>query len=243
MDFPLLRIGMVFLSVFMSALFLYAVRKSDDRTGEQPLLKVTSILILWLGFTGVTAWLGVLSFETIPPTMLILLVMAFVLTVVTAFSSVGTQLAATVPLSLLVGFQSFRILVEIWLHRGYEAGLFPVQMTYSGLNFDIVSGATALVLGVLIWKRNVPAGVIQAWNILGTILLVAIIIVAVLSAPLPFRVFNNGPANTWVTGFPGVWLPAILVQAALLGHLLVFRRLARERKSATPQNMSVKHVP
>ncbi len=237
MGSPLLRIAIVLLSVVMSVLFLYAVRRLDDGTDERFFVKAAVILTLWLGATGVTASLGLLSFETRPPTMFIMLAMAFVLTVATAFSSVGTRMAATVPLSLLVGFQSFRILVEIWLHRGYEEGLFPEQMTYSGLNFDIVTGMTAFVLGILIWKRNVPAGVIQAWNILGTILLMTIITIAVLSAPLPFRVFDNGPANTWVTGFPGVWLPAVLVQAALLGHLLVFRRLTSDRKSATQRNM------
>jgi hypothetical protein len=33
--------------------------------------------------------------------------------------------------------------------------------------------------------------------------------------------------DPFVAHFPFVWLPAFLVQAALLGHLLVFRRLAR----------------
>ncbi len=39
------------------------------------------------------------------------------------------------------------------------------------------------------------------------------------------RKFFNEPANTFVTYFPFVWLPAFLVQAAWFGHLLVFRRL------------------
>ena len=61
---------------------------------------------------------------------------------------------------------------------------------------------------------------------LGLALLIAIVTIAILSSPVPFRTFDAGPANTYVTGFPGVWLPAVLVQAALLGHLLVFRRLS-----------------
>jgi hypothetical protein len=38
----------------------------------------------------------------------------------------------------------------------------------------------------------------------------------------------NEPANVWVTRPPFVWLPAVLVLAALLGHLVLFRRLANE---------------
>jgi hypothetical protein len=37
----------------------------------------------------------------------------------------------------------------------------------------------------------------------------------------------NEPSNIWVTQAPWVWLPAVMVLAALLGHVLVFRRLAR----------------
>jgi len=152
-----------------------------------------------------------------------------------ANSRLGARLATTIPLSILVGFQAFRIPVELWLHRGYEEGLFPVQMTYSGLNFDIVSGVTALILGVMIWKRRAPTTLVRTWNILGLALLTAIVTIAILTAPVPFRLFHEGPANVWVTRFPGVWLPAILVQAALLGHLLVFRRLASDRLDGRPQ--------
>ena len=52
----------------------------------------------------------------------------------------------------------------------------------------------------------------------------------ILSAPLPFRVFWNEPANVWVTRVPWVWLPAVLVLAALLGHIVVYRRLRAERR-------------
>lgn len=33
----------------------------------------------------------------------------------------------------------------------------------------------------------------------------------------------------WVAYAPFVWLPMVLVQAALMGHLLVLRKLLRER--------------
>jgi hypothetical protein len=46
-----------------------------------------------------------------------------------------------------------------------------------------------------------------------------------MSMPGPLRQFD-GPPNVWVGDFPFVWLPTVMVAAALLGHLLVFRRLA-----------------
>jgi hypothetical protein len=108
----------------------------------------------------------------------------------------------------------------------------PVQMSYSGRNLDIVSGASALIVGGLLALGRLPRWAVRAWNWLGALLLANILVIALLSAPLPIRVFHNEPANVWVTQAPFVWLPAVMVLAAVLGHLLVFRRLRAEAHDA-----------
>jgi hypothetical protein len=57
-----------------------------------------------------------------------------------------------------------------------------------------------------------------------------IVVVAVLSTPVPFCAFTEGPPNLLPSTFPYVWLPTFLVQAALFGHLVVFRALARPER-------------
>jgi hypothetical protein len=57
-----------------------------------------------------------------------------------------------------------------------------------------------------------------------------VVVVALLSAPTPLRMFWNAPANVWITGAPWIWLPTVMVLAALLGHLLVWRRLRADRR-------------
>jgi hypothetical protein len=147
-----------------------------------------------------------------------------------AFSRIGDRVIERVGLAWLVGYQAFRIPVELFLARMHDEGVVPVQMTYSGRNFDIVTGVLALALAVAIWRSGrVPRALVLAWNWLGLALLINIVTVAVLSPPVPFRVFMNEPANTFVTQPPWVLLPTFLVQGALLGHLLVFRQLARSR--------------
>lgn len=157
-----------------------------------------------------------------------LLGLGFVLSFALAFSRAGKRLAEGLPLWLLVGYQGFRVLVEIMLHRAYVEGVIGRQMTWSGLNFDVVSGATALVLGLWLWRRGEhrPAAraLLWAWNALGLALLLTIVSIAIMSFPGPLARFD-GPANVWVTTLPFVWLPTIMVTAALLGHLLLARRL------------------
>jgi hypothetical protein len=81
----------------------------------------------------------------------------------------------------------------------------------------------------------VPPVVLLVWNLLALALLANIVVVAVLSTPVPFRSFPDGPANLLPSTFPFVWLPTCLVQAALVGHLLIMRALATHAMSQPAQ--------
>jgi len=160
------------------------------------------------------------------PVLFALLVM---LSVGLGVSPVGRRLAAGLPLAILVGVQSFRLPLELMMRRAYDAGLMPRQMSYSGLNFDIVTGITALAVAALLATGRVGLRTVRAWNVMGTLLLVNIIVISWLSAPTPMRVFKTGPANVWVTTAPYIWLPTVMVAFAILGHIVVYRRLRSER--------------
>jgi hypothetical protein len=68
-------------------------------------------------------------------------------------------------------------------------------------------------------------GVLFGWNLIGFVLLGNIVVIAVLSTPVPFRQFTEGPPNLLPSTFPYVWLPSFLVQVALGSHPLVFRQV------------------
>ena len=93
------------------------------------------------------------------------------------------------------------------------------------IHFDIVTGITAIPVALLTVTRRTGRLVVAAWNVLGLFLLVNIVTIAILATPR-FRYFGEGHLNVWVTYPPFVWLPAVLVLAALAGHLLIFRALA-----------------
>ena len=54
-------------------------------------------------------------------------------------------------------------------------------------------------------------------------------VIAILGTPR-FEYFGPGHLNVWVMQPPFVWLPAVMVLAALAGHLLVFRALVLQRR-------------
>jgi hypothetical protein len=233
---PGLRLGFITLAVGIAALFTAAVHWAARRAGRDPRTArrdagIAALLAaVWLVATASAAASGTLHFEA-PPTMLIIFPLMLVLVVIVARSGAGTRIALELPLAALVGFQGFRVLVELLMHRAYLEGLMPAQMSYSGRNFDIVTGVTALLLAAWLATGRRSPRLVFAWNTLGVLLLANIVGIALLSAPTPLRVFMNEPADVWITRAPWIWLPTVMVVAAALGHVLVYRRLSRDAKS------------
>jgi hypothetical protein len=170
-----------------------------------------------LSLSGITARL-----DTVPPPALPIFGVWLIGTVVLGRSRFGRRLSA-LPLNLLIGYQAFRILVELLLHQGVTEGVVPPQLSWSGRNLDIIPGLLAVPFGL--WAHRLPRAALWGFNLVGLGLLLNVIVVAILSVPTPFQVFT--PDNTWVGYFPFTWLPTGLVALALLGHVVLTRRLLR----------------
>ncbi|MSQ84256.1 MAG: hypothetical protein EXR77_15460 [Myxococcales bacterium] len=193
-------------------------------------------MLAWVGVTGVLAARGLLNTDApLPAPFHRLMLLSALATGAFAFLAPGRRLVAGVPLWKLCGFQAFRVPLEFVLWALYANGSLPVQMTYEGRNFDVLSGLLAIPLAFFLRRGRVPSGVIWAWNLLSLGLLVNIVQIAVRSTPGPLRAFTNDPPNVLVFSLPWVWLPTICVLAALLGHLLVFRGLLAQKPNSSTQ--------
>jgi len=167
---------------------------------------------------------GILEKEILPPPTLLFAGTCFLLAVAVAFSPIGKRLM-NLPISFLVLFQGFRLPLELVLHNWYEHGTLPVQMTYEGHNFDIVTGILAIVVGIWSMSGRAPRVAVWVFNLVGSALLLTVIVIAFTSVPLPFRQYLNDPPVLLPFNFPFSWILSIAVTGALLGHLLLFRKL------------------
>ena len=128
--------------------------------------------------------------------------------------------------------QVFRVPVEVFLWCQFLDGLTPIQMTFEGRNYDVLTGITAPVFAWICYGQGRKLHKLAiAWNIAGLVLLLNIVITAILSAPVPFRVFMNEPANTLVAEFPIVLLPSFLVPLAFAMHFFFFRKMYLQHRS------------
>lgn len=187
----------------------------------------------YFALSGLLAVTGLLSMAGhAPPPMMVMMAMLSVTTVLVALGPHGARFAESLPLWVLVGLQAFRLPLELVLWRAAEDGTMPVEMSFEGRNFDVVTGTTAIVLAIVLYRRTISASWVLAWNIVGTVLLANIVSVAIAALPW-IHAFGTARVNEWVLHVPFVWLPAILVQAALFGHVIVFRRLRAEAAKRT----------
>jgi hypothetical protein len=179
-----------------------------------------------MAVTAAIARTGILrEWDRNPPPFIFLVSMIGALAVGIVFSPLGRRLASYLSLWSLVAVQAFRLPLELAMHGMYERGIMPVQMSYAGRNFDILTGATAIVVAGLVATGRGGRALVTAWNVMGLILLVNIVVIAVLSTPR-FHYFGEDHLNVWITYPPFVWLPAVMVLAALAGHLLIFRAVS-----------------
>jgi hypothetical protein len=179
----------------------------------------------WMALTWMAADSGALrDWSAVPPRFGMLVLGIVTISCAIAFSPLGRVLTRHLPLWTLIAVQSFRLPLELAMHTMSERGVMPEQMTYTGSNFDILTGLTAIAVAAALRSGIGGRPLVWLWNIGGFALLTNVVIIAILSTPT-FAWFGEDRLNVWVTYPPYVWLPAVMVTAALTGHLLIFRAL------------------
>jgi hypothetical protein len=110
-------------------------------------------LCTWFIYVGVLGYLGVIAKTAFFPPGIALIfvpVVAFlVLFIVRAGSSAGARMALVFPLWVLIGTQTFRVGVELFIHQLWIDGLAPKMLTFAGANVDIYIGASAPLIAWL----------------------------------------------------------------------------------------------
>jgi hypothetical protein len=186
----------------------------------RPTLLVTIFLIAYLALFSASVATGVIESHPMPGVP-ILLAGSLLVALMLGLSSPGRQLATRLPLAALVAFQVFRLPLELVLHTWADQGTIPPTMTWTGQNFDVVTGIVALLAAPLATRWR-PA----AWiaNVVGILLLINVGRVAVMSSPLPFA-WGVQPPLQLAMHLPYALIIPVCVGGALTGHVVLTRAL------------------
>jgi hypothetical protein len=221
------------LSVACLLMVLIGLKAALPGTGwtstRQNKIFYTTIIVIaaWVIALAVLSLRGFFSeFNKWPPRPAFAVLIPLPVVLIITFSASFKEILKATPPQWLLYMQAFRIFVELLLWNAFLKNLLPVQMTFEGRNFDVLTGILALPVGYFCFvKKRWPKSIAVAFNITGLGLLLNIVVIAVLSMPTPFRHFMNEPANTLVGYFPFIYLPGILVVLAYTLHIFSLRQL------------------
>ncbi len=171
-------------------------------------LTAVAIAGLWIGLAIALAGTGAYADVATPvPAIGVIAGLPLVVAAIAALSS------AKVPFFLLLAAQ------------GRLSGPFPQSAGWG----DVIVGVTAVPLTLAV-ARDITGhrGALLAWNLLGTLDLIAALTLGILSAPgSPLQLFGGTVGSAAVTVLPWSSIPALLVPFYLITHGLIFAHLAR----------------
>jgi hypothetical protein len=225
----LTTLGFPFITFVFFALFIKELKSAIIATSwkDDKKKKISQSIII-----GLVVWAIVITiasssgfsgkFELFPINIVPFVVVPLITVLILLFHKDTNSIIAHINIKILTQLQVFRVFVEIVLWLLFIQNRLPEQMTFEGQNFDIIAGLTSLLVARFFLNSR---GLMIVWNIIGLGLLINIVSIAILSMPTSLRVFENEPANTIVTQFPFIFLPAFLVPLAYTLHFLSLKKL------------------
>ena len=217
-----------YLAIVYAAIAAIAVAYLPQRTA----IFTSAGGLVWLMYVGALSYSGVVGDPSMRPPgafMIVVPVMLFVLTVVLR-SNAARDVAMTLPIWLLVGAQTFRIGVELFLHQLWSDSLVPKLLTYEGGNVDLFVGLSAPLIALAAAKKFVGRNAIFCWNVLGLLALANVIARAALTAPGPLNLIHTSVPNMAIGLFPYTFIAGFFAPLAIVLHVLSIRSVLNERK-------------
>lgn len=184
-------------------------------------------LLFWLIFLSVLAVNGYfMDRKSTPPNVAIPVIIFMSVIGISFLIPRFRRVLDSLSLESLTWIHVVRIPVEICLYWLFLEKQVPESMTFSGINFDILSGLSAPIIAWAYFKREmIGPRVLLVWNFICLVLLFVVVIRAVGAVPSPNQHWDFEQPNFAVLHYPFIWLPGFIVPLVFWSHLISIRRL------------------
>lgn len=198
-------------------------------------LGLAAIVGAWVGLASGLGASGALEFSTNAPVPLVGVLFATPLLVVGALAIASRRFRSyllAIPMPLLIGLNSMRVLGVLFLLLAFEgrlSGPFPFS---AGIG-DIITGAFAVPLAFsALRSKFLPTAAIARWNAFGMLDLVAAVGLGLATANgSPLHIIHMGVGSQAMQALPFSLVPTVLVPFYLITHAIVAAQLASLRTS------------
>lgn len=204
------------------------------KNGLNPQKTIRSYLIIcifWLGYLMIIEQSGVLENFGFPPRIPLLIVVPILIIILVLTGSGAFQpILKQTSLHLPVFLQSFRIVVELLIYGAFLEGIFPQRATFEGLNYDILVGISAPIIGFLILRKRIGLGGLLLWNIAAILILSLTVYSFIYSYYFTDYLLKNESIE--FVEFPYLLLASILLPVAVFLHVFSIRQIILWNRSS-----------
>lgn len=235
----ILEIGFYSLSLVAFAMVIALLKYADH--SKRLVAIYTTFGLAWLIYLVILTRTGWLESFDLPPRVPLLIVIPAIIAIIgfTGRRDFVTALERT-PLHLPVFLTSFRIIVELLIYGAFRNGVFPQRVTFEGLNFDVLVGVSALVMGVLVAKGIISTRGLMIWNVLSILVLTLTVYSFVSTYYFSDYVAQTGRLD--FIRFPYVLLAAVLLPIAIFLHVFSIRQVWLARGKRTDPRVTNNHI-
>lgn len=220
-------LGFIAILVAICSAFIAGVGVASERlefSVNREMIKVSMLATLWLGvftFMSIKGWsiFGV-------PLGPVFLVIALAIALFVSMSSYGARLALGLTVNVLVAFQVVRFPMELVLHQWAKQGTIPTAVTWSGHNWDVLTGLMALVVVPIASRYR---GMVWLFNVFGMILFINLLLVWLATA-LDLSKESGQPALRLAYHIPYFLIFPIYFAGIFAGHIVLTRALVARSK-------------
>jgi hypothetical protein len=206
---------LLFIAISIASIFLFYKAYGQN-------IKLLLLHFTWFIIVGIIAATPFLQNTTVVPPRFLLVMLPSI----AIFAYSFLKIKNTIPnQKFLIMTHALRLPIEIVLYILFLQKKIPEIMTFSGLNFDILMGISAILILIYIRfiNKKLPKLFLIIWNSVGIFLLVNIVMIALLSAPLPIQQFGFAQPNIAILFFPYTYLPCIVVPIVFIAHIMGLR--------------------
>jgi hypothetical protein len=170
---------------------------------------------------------GMIDDFSLPPKLPIFIIIpAFLFIGILITRNDTSQVLKYLPVYLLIGFQGFRIIVELIIWLAYKDGIIAIEATFEGGNYDVLIGITAIPIAFYTYKERLSKGLLIFWNIAGLFILANTVKIFLFSAYFPqFIGLENNIIDFSFMHPPLIFIAGLYMPIAVLFHGLSLKQL------------------
>lgn len=211
------------------AFIYYAVFRATGKNSSVPTFVVTFIGI-WFFILALLTIQGYFRVYNTTPPRLVPFGVGALLVIATLLLIPGIRaVVKAMPITTLTYIHIIRVPVEIILWWLFIAGALPKELTFEGVNFDIITGISAPFAGLFfVGLKSKSKFAALAWNVLALGALFNVVIRAVMATPYFYHEDLYETPNIAVFHFPFILLPLFIVPSVLFCHIASIYKLLVE---------------